>query len=235
MNDAKVNYTVTEKDLLAIVFAMEKFRPYLMGAKVIVHSDHAALRYLMTKKDSKTRMDWSRKLDDTLWAYRTAYTTPIDHKAIWALKRLNIEWDIAANLRVEQLNELDEFRFHAYSSSSLYKDKMKYLHDKYAWNKEFKKGDLYRTITGKICLSLGNYVDRAQNFAVSESFSRGRKLSADADLKSPEYQFSKVIMVRSRGGPDKSKGRGESSQGQGKGKHTAPLAPQKIISKRPHL
>nr|XP_009778372.1 PREDICTED: uncharacterized protein LOC104227754 [Nicotiana sylvestris] len=61
---------------------------------------------------------------------------------MWALKKLNLEWDVAANLRVEKLNELDEFRFHVYSSSSLYKDKMKYLHDKYIWNKEFKEGDL---------------------------------------------------------------------------------------------
>ncbi|XP_070045752.1 uncharacterized protein [Nicotiana tomentosiformis] len=53
MNDAQVNYTVTEKELLAIVFAIEKFCPYLIGAKVIVHMDHAALRYLMSKKDSK--------------------------------------------------------------------------------------------------------------------------------------------------------------------------------------
>ncbi|XP_070004327.1 uncharacterized protein [Nicotiana sylvestris] len=56
MNDAQVNYMVTEKELLAIVFTMEKFRPYLMGAKVIVHTDHAALCYLMTMKDSKARL-----------------------------------------------------------------------------------------------------------------------------------------------------------------------------------
>ncbi|XP_070057336.1 uncharacterized protein [Nicotiana tomentosiformis] len=61
---------------------------------------------------------------------------------MWALKKLNLEWDLAANIRVEQLNELDEFRFHDYSSSSLYKDKMKYLHYKYIRYKEFKEGDL---------------------------------------------------------------------------------------------
>ncbi|XP_019246576.1 PREDICTED: uncharacterized protein LOC109226239 [Nicotiana attenuata] len=49
---------LTDKELFAIGFAMEKFQPYLMGAKVIVHIDHAALRYLMNKKDSKARLMW---------------------------------------------------------------------------------------------------------------------------------------------------------------------------------
>uniref|UniRef100_A0A1S4B7X0 Reverse transcriptase RNase H-like domain-containing protein n=1 Tax=Nicotiana tabacum TaxID=4097 RepID=A0A1S4B7X0_TOBAC len=53
MNDPQVNYTVTKNELLAIVFAMKKFQPYLMGTKVIVHTDHATLWYLMSKKDSK--------------------------------------------------------------------------------------------------------------------------------------------------------------------------------------
>ncbi|XP_070020124.1 uncharacterized protein [Nicotiana sylvestris] len=66
----------------------------------------------------------------------------LEHKAMWALKKLNLEWDVAANLRVAHLNELDEFRYHAYTSLSLYKEKMKYIHDKYIWNKKFKYGDL---------------------------------------------------------------------------------------------
>ena len=47
------NYATTEKELLAVVFAMDKFRSYLVGAKVIVYTDHAALKYLLTKKDAK--------------------------------------------------------------------------------------------------------------------------------------------------------------------------------------
>ena len=66
-----------------------------------------------------------------------------------------MEWDVAANLRVEQLNELDEFRFHAYSSSSLYKDKMKYLHDKYARGKEFKVGDMVLLFNSRLRLFPG--------------------------------------------------------------------------------
>ena len=56
LNDAQLNYTTTEKELLAVVFALEKFRSYLLNSKVVVFSDHAALRYLMTKKDAKPRL-----------------------------------------------------------------------------------------------------------------------------------------------------------------------------------
>jgi len=49
----QLNYATTEKELLAFVFAIDKFRSYLVGAKVIICSDHAALKYLLTKKDAK--------------------------------------------------------------------------------------------------------------------------------------------------------------------------------------
>jgi hypothetical protein len=51
-----VNYIATEKELLAMVFAIEKFRSYLVGAKVILYTDHATLKYLLTKKDAKPRL-----------------------------------------------------------------------------------------------------------------------------------------------------------------------------------
>ncbi|RDX90798.1 Retrovirus-related Pol polyprotein from transposon 17.6, partial [Mucuna pruriens] len=56
MDPAQQNYTTTEKELLAIVFALDKFRSYLLGSKIIVFSDHAALRYLLKKPDAKPRL-----------------------------------------------------------------------------------------------------------------------------------------------------------------------------------
>ena len=51
-----IYYATTEKELLAVVFAFEKFRPYLIGNKVIVFTDHFTIKYFMTKKDSKPRL-----------------------------------------------------------------------------------------------------------------------------------------------------------------------------------
>jgi len=51
-----MNYTTTEKEFFTVVFACEKFRSYLIGSHVVVFSDHAALKYLLSKKDSKDRL-----------------------------------------------------------------------------------------------------------------------------------------------------------------------------------
>jgi hypothetical protein len=56
LDDAQINYATTEKELLAVVYACEKFRPYLVASKVIIYTDHSALKYLMTKKDAKPRL-----------------------------------------------------------------------------------------------------------------------------------------------------------------------------------
>ncbi|CAM8957409.1 unnamed protein product [Rhodiola kirilowii] len=56
LDAAQRNYSTTEKELLAVIFALEKFRSYLLGSKIVVFSDHAAIRYLMTKKESKPRL-----------------------------------------------------------------------------------------------------------------------------------------------------------------------------------
>ena len=52
----QLNYATTEKELMTVVFVIDKFRSYLVGAKVIVYTDHAALKYLHTKKDAKPQL-----------------------------------------------------------------------------------------------------------------------------------------------------------------------------------
>ena len=55
-NEAEENYSTTEKEMLAIVFACEKFRPYILGSHVLIHTDHASIKYLMAKKEAKPRL-----------------------------------------------------------------------------------------------------------------------------------------------------------------------------------
>ena len=56
LNIAQMNYTTTKKDLLAVVFVLDKFHSYLIGTSIVVFTDHAALRYLLSKKDAKARL-----------------------------------------------------------------------------------------------------------------------------------------------------------------------------------
>ena len=55
-NEAQENYSTTKKEMLAMVFACEKFKPYILGSHVIIHTDHAAIKYLMAKKEAKPRL-----------------------------------------------------------------------------------------------------------------------------------------------------------------------------------
>ena len=54
--EAQMNYTTTEKELLAVVYALEKFRPYILGSKMVIYTFHVALKYLFSKKDAKPRL-----------------------------------------------------------------------------------------------------------------------------------------------------------------------------------
>ena len=53
LNDAQINYATTEKELLAIVFALENFWSYLVGSKIVIYTDHTTIKYLLHKADSK--------------------------------------------------------------------------------------------------------------------------------------------------------------------------------------
>ena len=67
LDAAQANYTTTENELLEIVFALEKFHSYLLGTRVIVYTDHATLKYILKKVESKPRlirwMLWLQEFD----------------------------------------------------------------------------------------------------------------------------------------------------------------------------
>ena len=56
LDSGQRNYATTEKEFLAVVFACDKFRSYIVDSNVIVHTDHAAIKYLMENKDAKPRL-----------------------------------------------------------------------------------------------------------------------------------------------------------------------------------
>jgi Integrase core domain/Integrase zinc binding domain len=134
------------------------------------------IKQILEKVVGFTRKDWSEKLNDALWAYRTAYKTPIgmtpfklvygkpchlpvelEHKAYWAIKAINFEMQKAREKRVLQLHELEELRQGAYENAKIYKERTKNWHDKHIIRREFKVGDLvllfnsrFRLFPGKL-------------------------------------------------------------------------------------
>ena len=125
-----------------------------------VEVSNRGLKCILERTVGEHHASWADKLEDALWAFRTAYKTPIgctpyklvygkachlpielEHKAYWALKHANFDLKTVGVHRNVQLNELVELRDQAYENSLIYKEKTKKIHDSKIKNRVFNVGD----------------------------------------------------------------------------------------------
>ena len=137
------------------------------------------IKTILMKVVNSNRKDWSLKLLDSLWAYRTAYKTilimspyrlvyikayhlhvEIEYKAWWAVKKLNLDMGRAGLKRLLDINDLEELRKDDNFNSKITKDKLKKLHDQLIARKNLKQGDRVLLYDSKLHLFPGKLKSR---------------------------------------------------------------------------
>ncbi|GKC29704.1 reverse transcriptase domain-containing protein, partial [Tanacetum coccineum] len=158
-----------------------------------VEVSNRGLKRILERTVGENRASWSDKLDDALWAFRTAFKTPIgctpyklmyekachlpielEHKAYWALKHCNFDLKTAGDHRKIQMNELNELRDQAYANSLIYKEKTKKIHDSKIKNLVFNVGDQVLLFNSRLKIFSGKLKTRWTGpFTVAQVFPYG--------------------------------------------------------------
>ncbi|GJY60107.1 reverse transcriptase domain-containing protein [Tanacetum coccineum] len=166
------------------------YHPQISGQ---VEVSNRGLKRILERTVGENHASWLDKLDDALWAFRTAYKTPIgctpyklvygkachlpielEHKAYWALKHTNFDIKTAGDHRKVQLNELNELRDHAYENSLIYKEKTKRIHDSKIKNRVFNVGDRVLLFNSRLKIFSGKLKTRWSGpFTVTQVFPYG--------------------------------------------------------------
>nr|GEV53921.1 reverse transcriptase domain-containing protein [Tanacetum cinerariifolium] len=151
------------------------------------------LKHILERTVGENRALWSDKLDDALWAFRTAFKTPIgctpyklvyenschllielEHKAYWALKHVNFNLNTAGDHRKLQLNELNKLRDQAYENSLIYKERTKKLHDSKIKNHIFNVNDQVLLFNSRLKIFSGKLKTRWSGpFTITQVFPYG--------------------------------------------------------------
>ncbi|GJT40818.1 reverse transcriptase domain-containing protein [Tanacetum coccineum] len=167
--------------------------PYHPQTSGQVEVTNRGLKRILERTVGENRASWSDKLDDALWAFRTAYKTPIgctpyklvygkachlpvelEHKAYWALKHANFNLKTAGDHRKLQLNELSELHDQAYENSLIYKEKTKKLHDSKIKNRIFNVGDQVLLFNSRLKIFSGKLKSRWPGpFTITEVYPYG--------------------------------------------------------------
>ena len=132
------------------------------------------IKNILEETITTSMKDWSVKLNDALWAYRTAYKSHIvmspysivfgkpchlplelEYKVMWAINKLSCDFTAAKESRLLQMNELKELRNEAYYNAKIYKDKTKKWHDQKIVRKEFRLRELFLLYNPRLKLFLG--------------------------------------------------------------------------------
>nr|GEX63405.1 hypothetical protein [Tanacetum cinerariifolium] len=144
-----------------------------------VEVSNRSLKRILKRTERENRASWSDKLDEALWAFRTAYKTPIkctlyklvygktchlpielEHKAYRALKHANFDLQTTGDHKKVQLNELNELRDQAYENSLIYKEKTKRLHDSKIKDRVFNIDDRVLLFNSRLKIFFGRLKSR---------------------------------------------------------------------------